>query len=116
MSYETNPYFHPEALGLIPIAEIDYSSGYYEFDIRMVWYHADTETFYTARDSGCSCPSPFEDYCSLDRLERLDVGAIEAEVRAETRTEAPDSHNPYSYGGISGAEGQNFLRKIYDAV
>lgn len=84
MSYDTNPYYNPNALGLTTVAEIDYSSGSYEFDMRVVWRHRDG-AFYTQRDSGCSCPTPFEDYCSLELLDRLDLSVLRAEGAKELR-------------------------------
>lgn len=66
MSWDNNPYYHPEALGLTFFAEI---GGYesYEFDIMAIWEK--DGKFYWAVDSGCSCPSPFEDFNSLDDLD-----------------------------------------------
>ena len=75
-----NVYYSPENFGLKTIAEIDYSSGNYEFDLRVVWQDK-TGAFYTARDSGCSCPIPFEDYHGLPSLDRLDMPALIEEVR-----------------------------------
>lgn len=33
----------------------------YEFDEASVWQHEDTRDLIIAADSGCSCPTPFED-------------------------------------------------------
>lgn len=83
MSYDNpDPYFQPEKFDLTPIAEIDYSDGEYRFDIRVVWKHKDGK-LYTARDSGCSCPSPFEDYLKLEDLEELDLQELDTEVKEE---------------------------------
>jgi hypothetical protein len=71
VTYENNLYYHPEVHGLEKIAEHDFSSGSYEFDYRVVWADKKGRLF-TARDSGCSCPSPFEDYDQgIESLERL---------------------------------------------
>lgn len=101
-----DPYYQPEKFDLTTVAEIDYSDGCYQFDLRVVWRHASGQ-FYTMRDSGCSCPSPFEDYHSLDQLDILDLAALEAEVQAE-RTSGYYSH--------SGSEYQDFLRAVRNAV
>jgi len=61
-------YNSPAKLGLTVVAEVELSEPYYSFDIAMVWYHLERDAFYVAQDSGCSCPSPFEDYTSLDQL------------------------------------------------
>lgn len=60
MSYETNVYYHPEKSKLTVVAEWEFSDRSYCFDTRVVWRN-DRGELVTARDSGCSCPSPFED-------------------------------------------------------
>jgi len=56
----------------------------YEFDILCFWVTKDGRV-YTAQDSGCSCPTPFEDYCDndvesiLQRMER--VGSVDQAER-----------------------------------
>jgi hypothetical protein len=77
-----NIYYSPERHGLTPVVEIEYSDGCYQFDTRVVWRHDETGTLYTARDSGCSCPSPFENYASIAELDRFDADEILAEIDA----------------------------------
>jgi hypothetical protein len=60
MSWDNNPYYHPEVHGLVKVDEAYLSEPDYSFDILAVW--ADADGFYLGTDSGCSCPSPFEDY------------------------------------------------------
>ena len=79
MSYDTNPYYNPEKLGLTQVAEIEYSSGSYEFDTRVVW-RTEGGTLVTARDSGCSCPTPFDAFDSVEELEAFDAKVILAEI------------------------------------
>lgn len=81
--YESNVYYHPEKHGLKPIAEFEYSSGSYEFDTRVIWRHTSGQ-LYMARDSGCSCPTPFEDYQGVTDLEPFDLSVIERELRDES--------------------------------
>ena len=52
-------YYSPEKFGLKQIAELDFSSGCYEFDLTVVWQDGDGRLWY-GDDSGCSCPAPFE--------------------------------------------------------
>lgn len=66
MSYD--PYYNPEKFGLTTIGEVQWDDDCYGFDLTVVWKHEDG-SFYWASDSGCSCPSPFEDYTSLESLE-----------------------------------------------
>ena len=62
-----NVYFNPEAFGLELIGAIEWREEYYEFDITIVLKKTRGE-YYLASDSGCSCPSPFEDFTSVDKL------------------------------------------------
>lgn len=55
-----NPYYEPEAFGLVKLAEADLLEPDHSFDIIAVW--KDDEGLYLGTDSGCSCPSPFESY------------------------------------------------------
>lgn len=103
-----NVYYDPEEFGLVGVDNIDYSSGSYEFDTRVVWFHEATGVFYTARDSGCSCPSPFEGYIGLDDL---DVLTDTSDLRAEIR-EAQEGR----YSSLSHQEAQDFLTKVQDAL
>ena len=94
MSDEDSAYYHPEKLGLEPVFEVDYSDGDYQFDLRVIWYHKETKRYYTARDSGCSCPTPFEDYNSLADLEHVNrqvLDEILAEIKREPRGDLDDA-------------------------
>ena len=41
------------------VGEIDWSDGIYQFELTATWKDGDG-SFWYAEDSGCSCPSPFE--------------------------------------------------------
>ena len=75
MDWERNPYYSPEKLALEIVYSTDNGADY-EFDMFVVWKDADglsvasTSHFYYATDSGCSCPSPFEDVNGLEDLTR----------------------------------------------
>jgi hypothetical protein len=66
----SNIYYNPEAFDLKIVDSVDFADGY-DFDMIVVWKTLDGERMYWAHDSGCSCPSPFEDYNSIDALEVL---------------------------------------------
>lgn len=55
-----NIYYDPEKFGLSIFDEIEWSDGCYQFDLTVVWRKVNTNEFFYAEDSGCSCPSPFE--------------------------------------------------------
>ena len=61
-----NPYYEPEALGLTKIAEHELSEPCYSFDTLAAW--RGPEGVYLGTDSGCSCPTPFENYGELSDL------------------------------------------------
>lgn len=65
---EGNVYYSPEKLGLKILKELSEDLSY-EFNIFLVLQ--DTEgNLYTTSDSGCSCPTPFETYTSIEDLDR----------------------------------------------
>ena len=95
-------YSQPEKFGLKLVAEIDYSDKDYQFDTRAVWLH-ESGKLYTARDSGCSCPSPFEDYTSLEKLDIVNIVELERETQ-----EKRSAQKVY----VSAREVNEFLRKV----
>lgn len=56
-------------LGLEEVVSIDWSDGYYQFDMTLAYYQPSTGKFFWADDSGCSCPSPFEGFTKLEDFE-----------------------------------------------
>lgn len=67
-----NIYYDPEKFGLSIVGEVEFSNDSYEFDTTVVWRDKNG-TLYCASDSGCSCPSPFEDLgiADLTKIERI---------------------------------------------
>lgn len=61
MKFNDNPYYSPEKCGLEIFDEID-TAGSYEFDLFVIWKKLDDNTLWWDTDSGCSCPSPFDDH------------------------------------------------------
>jgi hypothetical protein len=102
-------YYQPEKFDLVPVCEIDYSTGSYEFDLRVVWKHTPTGRLLTARDAGCSCPSPFEDYCSLNDLDPVDLAALQVELDQELK------RGDSSWGGADPMDVAQFLRALRDS-
>lgn len=54
-------YVSPEDFDLKTIGEVDFSDGCYQFDLTVLWLRESDGLFLYGDDSGCSCPSPFED-------------------------------------------------------
>lgn len=64
-----NIYSAPEKFGLTIVDSMSMTKESYQFDILLVI--TDGKNFYAARDSGCSCPSPFENIQSVNKLVHL---------------------------------------------
>lgn len=62
-----NLYYSPEDYDLTLVGSIDWNDEPYSFDLTVVWKDKDGN-LYWASDSGCSCPSPFEDFSNKDDL------------------------------------------------
>lgn len=61
-----NLYSNPSNYGLELIADVNFSEGW-DFDIYAL-FRNDDGMYFMAHDSGCSCPSPFEDYHSASDI------------------------------------------------
>lgn len=64
---DADVYNTPENFDLTVLGGLGDPEASYSFNYLMVWEHKDGRIFY-ASDSGCSCPSPFEDYTKLEDL------------------------------------------------
>jgi hypothetical protein len=102
-SYDNNVYSNPEKHKLKIVAELEYSSGSYEFDTRVVWQGEDGR-LWTARDSGCSCPTPFE---GTEELDRCFIKDLEGEYQKHLK-----DTNDYNRGYPSVADWQEFIAKV----
>lgn len=77
IQYIMNPYYDPQGMNLELIGTLEADLSY-EFDIVAAWVGPHTEAWKGMRsttykilwaaDSGCSCPSPFEDYTTVEKL------------------------------------------------
>lgn len=56
------PFGNPDNRTLVQVAEWDFYDEPYEFDMIAVWHEPATGQVWAAIDSGCSCPTPFEDH------------------------------------------------------
>jgi hypothetical protein len=61
VDYSENLYYSPEASNVDLIGTVQWGEASWDFDLTCVWRSKEDPTkFYVASDSGCSCPSPFE--------------------------------------------------------
>lgn len=69
MYYKENVYYSPASHGLVLLRTIDLAEPDYSFYLLAIFQSAtNPENYYLATDSGCSCPSPFEDYLDVESL------------------------------------------------
>lgn len=61
-------YYNPQDYGLEVLGEIERSDGCYQFDMLVVWRESRGQ-YWIGEDSGCSCPSPFENLTELNELD-----------------------------------------------
>lgn len=57
-----NPYYSPAECGLTIVGTLDEDDLSYAYNTLVVWRHDASGRLFYAQDSGCSCPTPFEDY------------------------------------------------------
>ena len=57
-----NIYYNPEKFGLEEVGKVEWAEPCYSFDTTVVWRRSCDGQLLYASDSGCSCPSPFEDF------------------------------------------------------
>ena len=101
--YGDNIYYNPEKCGLELVAVLDADLSW-EFDMVLCLRDLETKKLYLASDSGCSCPTPFEDFRSLSDLtpiENID------QVREATNKD---------YASWSASDRDTFLKAVADAL
>lgn len=67
----SNLYSNPKAAGFRLVDTLGFTDQSYSYDFRAVWEDVKTGVLYTKRESGCSCPMPFEYVTSLSDMERV---------------------------------------------
>jgi hypothetical protein len=76
MGWYDDVYSSPEKYGLSLLGSVDIA-GDYEFDMLAVWQRNEDGALFYDYDSGCSCPSPFEEVKSIESLQPMnDVTAF----------------------------------------
>lgn len=70
-----NVYYDCEKFDLIVIDEID-TAECYKFNIHVVFKDGEGLLYY-AHDSGCSCPTPFEGFRSVEDMEIVNKNSFE---------------------------------------
>ena len=98
----SDPYYNPEKFDL-KIATSLHADEDYDFHMLVVWQHIKTGDVYYGEGSGCSCPSPFEDYHTLADLTLLQKHDLE---QFETQT------MNQSFTGRTKGDKMEFLKEV----
>jgi hypothetical protein len=77
VTFNGNPYYNPERCGLVILQTLEADLSY-EFEIFVLWKDIETGNAYFGYDSGCSCPTPFEDFTSLYDMTQVTWGSLNA--------------------------------------
>lgn len=64
-----NIYYDPEKCGLEIVGVLDEDDLSYEFNTLIVLRATESKKLYWAQSSGCSCPTPFEEYSYVSDIE-----------------------------------------------
>ena len=72
MKINGNLYYYPEKSGLEIFESVD-TAGDYEFDMFVVWRKLDDNTLFYGTDSGCSWPTPFEDFTLDENVNKITI-------------------------------------------
>ena len=102
--YSENPVYNPSSWGLNIIGSVELNGESYQFNKIYVWKRQDGKVFY-GQDSGCSCPTPFEDFHSYSDM---------IEVTKESLNTLRDILRNSDYAMRNGA--QDLMYKIRDSL
>jgi len=78
---EYNIYYNPEAFGMKTVGELEDPRASYDFDTTVVFARNGDGTLFWCNDSGCSCPTPFENE-SIETLTEITDESWDAFVEA----------------------------------
>lgn len=102
--YTPDVYNQPEKFGIEVVGSIDLAEPCYSFDMFVVWKRPKPDGTYEfgwLTDSGCSCPSPFEDNTNVNDIHwgtALDVSIGLGQTLEEgyyTDAEKANSHDEF---------------------
>ena len=85
--YDRNVYYNPGASGLELVHTYDQDNLSYEYNTFIILRDVKNGNLFWARDSGCSCPTPFEDYYynenghNLNPITKETVDELERELK-----------------------------------
>lgn len=107
-----NIYYNPQDFGLEIVGEFDWTEPDYSFDMLVVW-KAKRGEYWIGEDSGCSCPSPFEEVTDINEL---DGPYTKEGLRKRINYRIEERVNEGYYYGHSKAELKKFASDILSRI
>lgn len=85
MKIQGNPYYSPELSGLEIINSFDIGKSY-EFNKLLIWKNLEDNTLWYGTDSGCSCPTPFDNFdeSCMTKIESHSLSYFESDLKGYT--------------------------------
>ena len=108
-------YYSQEEFGIKQVAFIEIQPDY-DFDMVVVWQNTFNNELRWGHDSGCSCPSPFEDIGEWSQLNKLPENLDELKSLIETWKSCRASKDYGSMRYPSLEECTEFLREVEELV
>jgi hypothetical protein len=112
MSWDDNVYDNPEKYGLETVGEVEWDDESYAFNITAIWRDPQDGQLYLASDSGCSCPSPFEDFDGLAKLKRVTRDEAIDELKGEAARGWVDGDGERFHYGRSRADREDAIMPL----
>lgn len=105
-----NIYYQPEAFGLTTFGQLNDPNSCYSFDDVVVWEmkSPNGDRLCWAADSGCSCPSPFED------INLSNVFWLDSQEDLERFQDATTRRGDWRGGMFYGPDAVELLAKVVD--
>ena len=104
-----NIYYDPQKFGLEMVGEVEWVGASYEFDLTGVWKEK-RGVYWIGNDSGCSCPSPYEDLTKEDLYGPYNKAQLKERLETLVAERASETDN--YYGGRTRAELMKDVREI----
>lgn len=102
--YDQNVHSSPTSCGFDLVASLEDVEPY-QFDITLLLRDHASGRFYVVHDSGCSCPSPFEDVTDMSDL-----------TLVRTEQEVGDFIKSKMSSSIPASDVLDFMRKVRDVL
>lgn len=103
-------YNQPGSFDLTFIGSIEWDDEPWQFNLTGVWIDADKNVYY-GDDSGCSCPSPFEDIESADDLFKCErIQELIDYLNGRVEDAVTDRYSPRDRDELTGEVGELIVR------